>query len=120
MRTSHKAVLLFFDKDLNWTSYLVDNSRQGYNVFDLEGTWQGYVLKNQARGWNEFNLEGDWLGFIAPVRANPLRRHLSGRNCIYNRGKLAGSFHLFRKEDSLYAKLDSLTIVLLAHGARAG
>jgi hypothetical protein len=63
--TSHKAVLLFFDKDLNWTSYIVDNSQQGYNVFDLEGTWQGYVLKNQARGWNEFNLQGDWLGFIA-------------------------------------------------------
>jgi hypothetical protein len=65
VRTRSKAVLLFFDKDLNWTSYAVDNSRDGYNVFDLEGIWKGYVLKNRARGWNEFNLEGDWLGMIA-------------------------------------------------------
>jgi len=64
VRTRNKAVLLLFDKDLNWTAYAVDNSREGYNVFDLEGNWKGYVLKNQAGGWNEFDLEGDWTGFI--------------------------------------------------------
>jgi len=64
VRTRNKAVLLLFDKDLNWTAYAVDNSREGYNVFDLEGNWKGYALKNQAGGWNEFDLEGDWTGFI--------------------------------------------------------
>ena len=64
VRTSNKAVLLLFDKDLNWTAHAVDNSGEGYNVFDLEGNWKGYVLKKQAGGWNEFNLEGDWTGFI--------------------------------------------------------
>ena len=64
VRTSNKDVLLLFDKDLNWTAYAVDNSRQGYNLFDLEGNWIGYALKNQAGGWNEFNLEGDWIGFF--------------------------------------------------------
>jgi hypothetical protein len=65
VRTSNKAVLLLFDKELNWTAYAVDNGREGYNVFDLEGNWKGYVLKNQAGGLNEFNLAGDWTGFIA-------------------------------------------------------
>jgi len=65
VRTSNKAVLLLFDRDLKWTAYAVDNSQGGYNVFRLEGIWQGYVLKNQAGGWNEFNLEGDWTGLIA-------------------------------------------------------
>ena len=65
VRTSNKALLLFFDKEFNWIAYAVDNSREGYNVFDLEGNWKGYALKNRAGGWNEFNLEGDWTGFIA-------------------------------------------------------
>jgi hypothetical protein len=65
VRTKNRAVLLLFDKDLNWTDYAVDNGREGYNVFDLEGSWKAYMLKNQAGGWNEFNLEGEWTGFIA-------------------------------------------------------
>jgi hypothetical protein len=65
VRTCNKAVLLLFDKDLNWTAYAVDNTREGYNIFDLEGNWKGYALKNHAGGWNEFNLEGDWTGFVA-------------------------------------------------------
>ena len=64
VRTSNKAVLLLFDKELNWTAYAVDNGCEGYNLFDVEGNWKGYVLKNQAGGLNEFNLEGDWTGFI--------------------------------------------------------
>ena len=66
VRTSNKAVLLLFDRELNWTAYAVNNSREGYNIFNLEGKWTGYTLKNQAGGWNEYNLEGDWIGFIAP------------------------------------------------------
>jgi hypothetical protein len=67
VRTTNKAVLLLFDKNLNWTAFAVDNSRAGYNVFDLEGSWKGYVLKNQAGGFNEFDLEGEWTGFITSL-----------------------------------------------------
>ncbi len=55
MRTDNKAVLLLFDKDLEWTSFAVDNTQQGYNVFDPEGNRKGYLLKNAAGGLNEFN-----------------------------------------------------------------
>jgi hypothetical protein len=64
VKTDNKAVLLLFDRNLQWASFAVDNGQQGYNVFGPEGSWKGYLLKNAAGGLNEFDLEGDWLGFI--------------------------------------------------------
>ena len=64
VNTHTKAVLLLFDKNLEWTAFAVDNKREGYNLFDLVGDWNGYLLKNAAGGLNEFNLEGDWVAFI--------------------------------------------------------
>jgi hypothetical protein len=64
VNTPNKAVLLLFDKDLEWTEFAVDNQRQGYNLFDLSEEWKGYLLKNAMGGLNEFNLAGDWVAFI--------------------------------------------------------
>jgi hypothetical protein len=64
VNTHNKAVLLLFDKDLEWTAYAIDNMRQGYNIFDRGGDWKGYILKNAAGGLNEFNLDADWVAFI--------------------------------------------------------
>ena len=64
VNTPNKAVLLVFDRDLEWTAFAVDNQRQGYNIFDLAEEWTGYLLRNALGSLNEFNLAGDWVALI--------------------------------------------------------
>jgi hypothetical protein len=76
--TSNKAVLLLFDQEIEWTSFAVDNQRQGYNVFDLHDEWIGYWVRNALGGLNEalgawpreaFSVQFLWLS-KSPVPTN--------------------------------------------------
>ena len=58
-------ILLMFDYNNNFTSYLVHADQDDiFNFFDAnDNQWTGYLVSNKENGYNYFSINGDWLGF---------------------------------------------------------